>query len=40
MIEDSMWHAWRRKEIYTGSWLKDLKEKDCMKGLSVDGRKM
>ena len=35
-----MWHAWGRGEVCTGFWWGDLKERDHLEGLGVDGRKM
>ena len=33
-----MWHVWGRGEVYTGLWWGNLKERDHLEGLGVDGR--
>jgi hypothetical protein len=34
-----MWHVWGRREMGTGFWWGNLKERDHCEGLDVDGRK-
>jgi len=33
-----MWHAWGRRDMHTEFWWGDLKQRDCMVDLGVDGR--
>ena len=33
-----MWHAWETGEAYAGFWWGDLRERDQLEDLSVDGR--
>jgi hypothetical protein len=33
-----MWHVWGRREVHTGFWWGDLREKDHLENLGVDGR--
>jgi hypothetical protein len=35
----SMWHVWGRGEIYTGFWWGDLRERNHLKDIGVDGWK-
>jgi len=32
-----MWHIWERGEVYTGLWWGNLKKRDRLKYLDVDG---
>jgi hypothetical protein len=32
-----MWHAWGTEEMRTVSWLGDLRERDHLEDLSIDG---
>jgi hypothetical protein len=33
-----MWHVWETEEVLTGVWVVDLKERDHLEELSIDGR--
>jgi len=33
-----MWHVWETGEVHTGFWWGDLKERDHLEGLGVNGR--
>jgi hypothetical protein len=33
-----MWHVWGRGELHTGFWWGDLRERDHVEDLDVDGR--
>jgi len=33
-----MWHVWETGEVYTGFWRGDLRERDQLEDLGVDGR--
>jgi len=33
-----MWHVWGTGEVHTGFWWGDLRERDHMEDLSLDGR--
>jgi len=33
-----MWHVWETGEIYTGFWLGDLSEGDCLEGVGIVGK--
>jgi hypothetical protein len=33
-----MWHVWGTGEVHTGFWWGDLRERDHLKELGVDGR--
>jgi len=33
-----MWHVWGTGEVHTGFWWGDLRERDHLEDLSVDGR--
>jgi hypothetical protein len=33
-----MWHAWDRVKISTGFWSEELKERENLEDLGVDGR--
>ena len=33
-----MWHAWETGEVHNGFWGGDLRERDHLKDLGVDGR--
>jgi hypothetical protein len=35
-----MWHAWGRRDTHTGLWWGNLKERDLIEGLDVDGIKV
>jgi hypothetical protein len=32
-----MWHVWETEKVYTGFWWGNLKERDNLKDLGVDG---
>jgi hypothetical protein len=32
-----MWHDWRRIEVHTGFWYQNMKVRDHLKDLGVDG---
>jgi len=33
-----MWHEWETREVRTGFWWGDLKERDYLEDLGIDGR--
>ena len=33
-----MWHLWGRGELHTGFWWEDMRERDRVEDLGVDGR--
>jgi len=35
-----MWHVWERREMSTGFWWKNLKERNYFEGVIVAGRKL
>jgi hypothetical protein len=35
-----MWHVWETEDEHTGFWWEDLRERNHLEDLSVDGRKI
>jgi hypothetical protein len=35
-----MWHVWEITEVYTGSWLEDLRERNHLQDLGANGNKI
>ena len=35
-----MWHVWETGEVHTGFWWGDLRERDRLEDLGIDGRIM
>jgi hypothetical protein len=33
-----MWHIWETGKVHTGFWMGDLREKDHLEDLGIDGR--
>jgi hypothetical protein len=33
-----MWHVWEIREMHAGLWCVDLRERDHLEGLDIDGR--
>jgi hypothetical protein len=33
-----MWHVWEKGEVHTGLWWGDLRERDHLEDIGVDGR--
>jgi len=33
-----MWHVWGREEVHTGFWWRNLRERDDMNDLGIEGR--
>jgi hypothetical protein len=33
-----MWHVWGRGDVYTGFWWGDMREREHLENLGVDGR--
>ena len=33
-----MWHVWGTVEVHTGLWWEDLRERDHLENVGVDGR--
>jgi hypothetical protein len=32
-----MWHVWEREEVHTGLWWGDLREREYLEDLGIDG---
>jgi hypothetical protein len=33
-----MWHIWETREVHRGFWRRNLKERDYLKNIGVDGK--